>query len=91
MAKVAIVTGSARGIGRACAHALARASYDIALVDILAPELERTANEIRGMGRQAMTFEADGRADGSRGGIEGLQSLFLVWPFRAGAHAQGNR
>ena len=59
MRKVAIVTGAARGIGRACAHALARAGYDIALVDVLAPELERTANEIRGMGRETMTFEAD--------------------------------
>ena len=59
MQKVAIITGAARGIGRACAHALARAGYDTALVDVLALELERTANEIRGMGREAMTFEAD--------------------------------
>ena len=49
----------ARGIGRACALALARAGYDIALVDLLAPETERTANEIRGLSRDVMTFEAD--------------------------------
>src|SRR5215813_6844030 len=59
MQKGAIITGGARGIGRACALALARAGYDIALVDLLGPGLERTANEIRGLGREAMTFEAD--------------------------------
>ena len=59
MGKVAIITGGARGIGRACALTLARAGYDIALVDLLGPELKRTADEIRGVGREAMTFEAD--------------------------------
>jgi 3-oxoacyl-[acyl-carrier protein] reductase len=59
MRKVAIITGGARGIGRACAHALARAKYDVALVDLLVPELERTAKEIRELGQEAMTFEAD--------------------------------
>ncbi len=56
---VAIVTGGARGIGRACAHALARAGFDIALVDLLAPEMERTAAEIAALGRQALTLQAD--------------------------------
>jgi 3-oxoacyl-[acyl-carrier protein] reductase len=59
MRKVAIVTGGARGIGRACALALARAKYDVALVDLLAPELERTAKEIRELGQEVMTFEAN--------------------------------
>lgn len=58
-APVAIVTGGARGIGRACAHALARAGFDIALVDLLAPEMERTAAEIAALGRQALTLQAD--------------------------------
>ena len=74
MRKVAIVTGGARGIGRACALALARAGYDLALVDLLAPELERTAGEIRGLGREAMTFEADtslfGRAQEIAGAVK---------------------
>jgi len=59
MSKTAIVTGGARGIGRACAKALARAGYDIALVDLLRPEMERTAGEIAEIGRQAMVIEAD--------------------------------
>lgn len=58
-APVAIVTGGARGIGRACAHALARAGFDIALVDLLAPEMERTAAEIAALGRQALALQAD--------------------------------
>jgi len=57
--KVAVVTGGARGIGRGCADALARAGYDIALVDVLVPEMQRTAGEIRAVGRDCLTLEAD--------------------------------
>lgn len=57
--RVAVVTGGARGIGRACAHALAERGFDIALVDLLRPEMERTAGEIRAMNREALVIEAD--------------------------------
>jgi 3-oxoacyl-[acyl-carrier protein] reductase len=56
---VALVTGGARGIGRACARALAAARHDIVLVDLLVPEMERTAAEIRDAGREVMIVEAD--------------------------------
>ena len=45
-ARTAVVTGGARGIGRGCALELARRGYDIALVDLLEPEMKRTQGEI---------------------------------------------
>lgn len=57
--RTAIVTGGARGIGRGCALALAAKGFDIALVDLLVPEMDRTAGEIRALGRRALVFEAD--------------------------------
>ncbi|HIF21650.1 MAG TPA: SDR family oxidoreductase [Gemmatimonadetes bacterium] len=58
-ARVAIVTGGARGIGRACAHALAEKGFDLVLVDLLLPEMQRTRGEIEAMGRTALVYEAD--------------------------------
>src|SRR5437868_4778478 len=57
--KVALVTGGARGIGRGCAKALAHAGFAIVLVDVLKPEMERTAGEIRELGGEALALEAD--------------------------------
>jgi len=59
VSKTAIVTGGARGIGRGCALELASRGYDIALVDLLEPEMKRTAGEIEGLGREALTYQAD--------------------------------
>jgi 3-oxoacyl-[acyl-carrier protein] reductase len=59
MRKVAVVTGSARGIGRACAHALAEREHDLVLVDVLPAEMARTKGELEGMGARVLTFEAD--------------------------------
>jgi len=58
--KVALVTGAQQGIGRAIAVALARAGADVC-VNFLddAERAERVADEIRGLGRRAVTVQAD--------------------------------
>lgn len=57
--KVAIVTGGARGIGRACALGLAQKGFAVALVDLLEPEMQRTAAEIAALGVPALCLTAD--------------------------------
>jgi len=42
-ARAAVVTGAARGIGRATAAALAKNGFRVALVNIRGPELRETA------------------------------------------------
>lgn len=57
--RVAIVTGSARGIGRGCALALAQQRHAIVLIDVLLPEMQRTRSEIEALGVPCMSVEAD--------------------------------
>jgi 3-oxoacyl-[acyl-carrier protein] reductase len=59
--KVALVTGSARGIGREIALKLAEVGADVAVNDIpsAAEALEGVAGEIRSLGRQALAVTAD--------------------------------
>jgi 3-oxoacyl-[acyl-carrier protein] reductase len=59
MLRVAIVTGGARGIGRACAHGLAGAGFALALVDLLEPEMDRTAEELKALGAPVLCLRAD--------------------------------
>lgn len=56
---MAIVTGAARGIGRASALALGRKGFALALVDVRARELSDTAGEVRGLGVEALALEGD--------------------------------
>ncbi len=58
-AKTALVTGAGRGIGRACALALAQAGADVALVARSRPELEAVAGEIAALGRRAFVRPQD--------------------------------
>ncbi len=55
----AIVTGAGRGIGAACALALADAGADVALVARSIHELETIASQVRGLGRQAWVCPCD--------------------------------
>lgn len=57
--KVAIITGSARGIGREMALRFAAEGAHIVVSDILVPRMHETVEEIRGLGRKAMATKAD--------------------------------
>jgi SDR family mycofactocin-dependent oxidoreductase len=71
--KVALVTGAARGIGKACAIRLAEAGADVCLVDLAgdvetvpyagarSDELSAGADEVRAIGRRAISVAADVR------------------------------
>lgn len=61
--RVAIVTGSARGIGRAVALRIARDGYDVCINDIAANEAgsHQVAQEIRDLGRKSIVATADVR------------------------------
>ena len=57
--RIALVTGSASGIGRASAMRLATDGADIALLDINGDGIEQTAKKIRAIGRKALTVVTD--------------------------------
>jgi NAD(P)-dependent dehydrogenase (short-subunit alcohol dehydrogenase family) len=57
--QVAIVTGAGRGIGRATALELARLGADIVIAELDRAGAERTAGEVRGLGRRAVVVATD--------------------------------
>ena len=76
--KIAVVTGAARGIGRAIAWEMAANGADIVAVDICGPvstasnavpatasELDETADGVRKLGRKCKTVRADIRDIGA--------------------------
>jgi 3-oxoacyl-[acyl-carrier protein] reductase len=57
--KVALITGGARGIGRAIALTFAREGADIVVADVNLEIAQKTALEIEGLGRRAMALAMD--------------------------------
>ncbi len=58
--KVVLVTGGARGIGRAIARACARNGADVAILDLDLEQAQRTAEDVAlESGRKVQAFEAD--------------------------------
>ena len=58
--KVALITGSSRGIGRGCAHSLAKAGYDVVIHHSKSQEAaEKTLAEVKAMGVKAILLQGD--------------------------------
>ncbi len=57
--QVAIVTGAGRGIGRSTALELARMGADIVVAELDRANAERTAGELRDLGRRALVVPTD--------------------------------
>lgn len=88
--KTALITGAARGFGRAVALLFAREGADVAIADVAgelssqrvsgmatADDLERTRGEIEALGRRAVSIQADvtNAADCERMATEALAGL----------------
>jgi len=57
--RVAIVTGSARGMGKAIAEGLAREGAWVVICDILESEIQNTVTELESKGHKAMGLKVD--------------------------------
>jgi 3-oxoacyl-[acyl-carrier protein] reductase len=81
---VALVTGASRGIGAACARALAGAGYDVAIGFAADAEgASATADAVREAGRGALVHQADVSDESAAAGLveaaeEGLGPLDVV-------------
>ena len=57
--RTALVTGAARGIGRAYAQALAEAGADVAFVDLDGPGAQTAAQEVAALGVRTLALQTD--------------------------------
>jgi 3-oxoacyl-[acyl-carrier protein] reductase len=63
--RLAVVTGGARGIGRAICLALARDGTDIMIADLNSAGAEETGNAVRGLGRTSRAWKVDISEEGA--------------------------
>ncbi len=57
--RVAVITGGARGIGKATAWKMVQEGAAVALFDLLLPDLEKTVQEIKAQGGKALGLPVD--------------------------------
>jgi len=57
--RVAFVTGSAQGIGRAIALALAEAGCDVVIADVNPEKIDSVVKEVEGLGRKSLGIKLD--------------------------------
>lgn len=60
--KVALVTGSGRGIGRGIALTMAECGADVIIVDYAADRMEQTSSDVKALGRKSIGIEANVRS-----------------------------
>ena len=60
--KVALVTGSGRGIGRGIALCMAKAGADVIIVDYAADRMQETSNDVKALGRKSIGIEVNVRS-----------------------------
>lgn len=74
----ALITGGGRGIGRACALALAQAGAEVAVTSRTVAQLEEVVDAVEALGGKALSIPADlATADGAASLSEALASC---WP-----------
>jgi len=71
--KIAVVTGSAQGIGQAIATSLAKEGADVVVADLDAERCQETVALVQQMGRKAMAISVNvGDWDQAKGMIDGV-------------------
>lgn len=73
--KVAVVTGGASGIGRACALAMAARGADVVIADLNQERMVEVAAEVAGLGRRSVAVACDVSRDGD---LERLAELAIA-------------
>lgn len=66
---VAVITGGASGIGRACALAMARRGVDVVVADVNEKRMEEVLSELRALGRRGLGVRCDVSRDGELDGL----------------------